>query len=169
VGGREYHGVLKTNCRDNIAESASYALRSAVARRFRLFHHVSQFIVLTEFSRQWLMHDVGVEDSTNHSAALHHSLAETASIHAAGAYIGYAGRFHYEKGVHLLIRGRRARRASRALGRQRRIARGDSSGRSGRMRADAGTRDLMAFIAARACWWSQASGTRLSQSVQAKR
>src|SRR5665213_1238925 len=55
VGGHEYRCVLK-NCRSNVLESSAYALRSAVARRFRLFHdNVSVLVVLTPFSRDKLL------------------------------------------------------------------------------------------------------------------
>jgi hypothetical protein len=55
VGGHEYRCVLK-DCRRNILESFAYALRSAVARRFRLFlDNVSALIVLTPFGKEKLL------------------------------------------------------------------------------------------------------------------
>ena len=56
VGGHEYRCVLK-NCRNNILESSAYALRSSVARRFRLFHdNVNVLIVMTLFAKEKLQH-----------------------------------------------------------------------------------------------------------------
>ena len=48
-GGREHWCVL-TNCRDSYAESAAYALRSYVGRRFGLFKkNVSLFLAVSHF------------------------------------------------------------------------------------------------------------------------
>lgn len=106
-GGNEYWAVLN-NCRDHLAESLGYALRNAVARRFHLFsEHVAQFIVLTEYGREWLMREVGVpaERITVQPCAI--KVAETAADPGAGQYIAYAGRFYIEKGVEFLIEAAR--------------------------------------------------------------
>jgi glycosyltransferase involved in cell wall biosynthesis len=104
VGGREYKAVLN-NCRKNLPESAAYALRSAIARRFGLFaNHVSRFIVLTEFSRRW------IEDSAKIPAervaivpCIVPAPPSGVADPAEGAYVAYSGRFAPEKGVHLII------------------------------------------------------------------
>jgi glycosyltransferase involved in cell wall biosynthesis len=106
-GGREYWAVLN-NCRDHLAESVAYGLRSAVARGFSLFcDHVAQFIVLTEHGRQWLMREVGIapERITVQPCAIR--LPESAADPGDGRYIAYAGRFYAEKGVELLIEAAR--------------------------------------------------------------
>ena len=106
-GGREYWAILR-NCRDNRAESVAYALRNIVARKFRLFlDHVSQFLVPTEFSRQWLMREVGIapERITIQPCAI--ILPETGIDPAEGSYIAYAGRFVPEKGSEILIQAAR--------------------------------------------------------------
>lgn len=102
--GNEYQVVLN-NCRNSFPESVAFGLRSAVADRFKLFRkHVDKFIVLTEFSRDWIetrahispervaiipcvvpAPEVGVDDPST------------------GAYVAYAGRFVPEKGVELLM------------------------------------------------------------------
>lgn len=106
-GGREYQAVLR-NCRDNYAESLAYGLRNASARAFGLFRrHVSQFIVLTDFSRRWLRDEVGIEDARITVNACSIPLPATAADPAAGGYIAYAGRFVEEKGVELLIEAAR--------------------------------------------------------------
>jgi glycosyltransferase involved in cell wall biosynthesis len=51
VGGREYNCFFK-NCRGHVFESLGYAVRSAVARKFRLFvDNVNVTIALNEFAR----------------------------------------------------------------------------------------------------------------------
>ena len=107
MGGREYWAVLN-DCRDNRAESIAYAIRNAVARRFDLFRrYVSEFIVLTEFSRQWLIRELGIEPgrvTVNHCAI---EIPATPADPGQGQYIAYAGRFVVEKGVELLVEAAR--------------------------------------------------------------
>ena len=106
-GGREHWAVLR-NCRGNLAESAAYALRNRVARRHRLFRDgVAQFIVLTEFSRRWLMREVGIgpERITIQPCVVP---MPAAGLQAGRAeYIAFAGRFTIEKGSQLLIQAAR--------------------------------------------------------------
>jgi glycosyltransferase involved in cell wall biosynthesis len=107
TGGREWHAVLN-NCRENLAESAAYGLRNAVARRFRLFtDHVSQFIVLTEFGRNWLMREVGIEAERITIQPCVIPMPPENPEPPEADYIAYAGRFAFEKGVHLLIEAAR--------------------------------------------------------------
>lgn len=99
----EHWAVLK-NCRDSYAESLAYGLRNAVSRKFRLVaDHVSQFIVLTDFSRNWLIEELGIESSriTVNPCAI--DLPEEPADPARGSYVAFAGRFVEEKGVELLV------------------------------------------------------------------
>lgn len=103
LGGREYWAVLK-NCRDNYAESLAYGLRNAVLRKFRLVTgHVSQFIVLTDFSRDWLINELSVESNRITVNPCVIDLPEEQVDPAKGSYVAFAGRFVEEKGVELLI------------------------------------------------------------------
>jgi glycosyltransferase involved in cell wall biosynthesis len=107
AGGGEHWAVLK-NCRGNYAESLAYALRNAVARRFRLVtKHVGQFVVLTEFSKRWLMDDVGIGAERIAVIPCVIPVPDPPGDAAAGAYVAYAGRFVTEKGVDLLIEAAR--------------------------------------------------------------
>ncbi len=55
VGGREYNCVLH-NCRRNMMESLGYALRSATARKLRLFiDNVTVTVALNDFARRRLI------------------------------------------------------------------------------------------------------------------
>jgi glycosyltransferase involved in cell wall biosynthesis len=100
--GSELSAVVH-NCRGNIVESAAYALRSGIARIANLQRHVSRFIVLTEFSRDWLQARCGIEAqriAINPPAV---EAAQTPADPAAGTYIGFAGRLVPEKGAELLV------------------------------------------------------------------
>jgi glycosyltransferase involved in cell wall biosynthesis len=102
VGGHEYRCVLK-NCRNNILESSAYALRSGVARRFRLFHdNVNVLIVMTPFAKEKLLQAGFREDQVavvpNPSPA-----RDIDAIPFAGKYVAFAGRVSQEKGVHTLL------------------------------------------------------------------
>ena len=100
--GHEYRCVLK-NCRNNILESSAYALRSTVARRFRLFHdNVSVLIVLTPFAKAKLLQAGFREDqiAVVPNAA---SVTEAAADPSAGKYVAFAGRISPEKGIDSLL------------------------------------------------------------------
>jgi glycosyltransferase involved in cell wall biosynthesis len=102
VGGHEYRCVTK-NCRENHLESAAYALRSAVARRFRLFHdNVNLLIVLTPFAKAKLMAAGFREDQiavVPNPASVKHAAMDA----AAGEYVAFAGRISPEKGLDSLL------------------------------------------------------------------
>lgn len=103
----EHWAVLK-NCRDSHAESVSYALRSAVTRKFDLVtENVDHFIVPSEFSRQWLSSEVGVDDSRITTVPCAVPLPSEAVDPAEGEYIAFAGRFSPEKGADILIEAAR--------------------------------------------------------------
>ena len=101
---------LLTNCRNSIAESTAYALRSLVARKARLFQkNVSLFVAVSDFLRQRLI-------TAGYSAAqievLHNAVCCTngsalESVGPSGEYFGYAGRLSIEKGVDTLIEAAR--------------------------------------------------------------
>lgn len=98
VGGHEYRCVLK-NCRNNILESCAYALRSSVARRFRLFHdNVSVLIALTPFAKARLL-QAGFREGQIAVVPNPTSVRETAVDRPAGEYVAFAGRISPEKGV----------------------------------------------------------------------
>jgi len=101
-GGHEYRCVLK-NCRNNILESSAYALRSSVARGFRLFHdNVNVLIVLTPFAKAKLV-QAGFREDQIAVVPNPASLRESAADPSAGKYVAFAGRISPEKGVDTLL------------------------------------------------------------------
>lgn len=107
LGGREHWAVLR-NCRSNYAESLAFALRSGVARRFGLLSStVSQFIVLTKFSQDWLLKETEVSEDRINIIPCFIPLPETPTDPAAGEYIAFAARAVPEKGLSLLIEATR--------------------------------------------------------------
>ena len=103
----EYWAVLK-NCRNSYPESIAFAMRSTVTRKFKLVtDYVDQFIVLSEFSRDWLIREVGLDGTLIHTVSPAISAPETSVDPSKGEYIAYAGRFAEEKGVALLAEAAR--------------------------------------------------------------
>ncbi|MGA7795564.1 MAG: glycosyltransferase, partial [Candidatus Acidiferrales bacterium] len=102
VGGHEYRCLLK-NCRSNILESSAYALRSSVARSFRLFHNnVDVLIALTPFAKAKLM-KAGFREEQIAVVPNPASLAEAAADPSAGEYVAFVGRISPEKGIDTLL------------------------------------------------------------------
>ncbi len=102
VGGHEYRCVTK-NCRSNLLESAAYALRSGVARRFRLFHdNVSVLIVLTPFAKAKLL-QAGFREDQIAVVPNPASVREIATDPSTGEYVAFAGRISPEKGLDTLL------------------------------------------------------------------
>lgn len=103
LGGREHWAVLR-NCRSNIAESAAYALRHAVARHFELYtKHVVHFITLAEFQREWLVEHAGISRQSISVVPPVFSSPASSCDPSKGSYVAYAGRFAPEKGITHLI------------------------------------------------------------------
>ena len=102
------HWALLRNCRNNYAESFAYALRSTITRKFDLVtNNVDHYIVPSEFSRDWLMREVGVDSGLITTVPCAVPLPDTAADPANGGYIAFAGRFSEEKGADLLIEAAR--------------------------------------------------------------
>lgn len=102
VGGHEFRCVLK-NCRDNLPESAAYALRSAIARRFRLFSsNVATLIVMTPFAKDKLL-QAGFRDDQIVIVPNPTGREIAACSPSQGKYVAFAGRLNREKGVEVLL------------------------------------------------------------------
>ena len=102
IGGNEYWCVLK-NCRDNIFESLSYALRSAAARKLEVFKkNITLFIALTDFSKKRLVKSGLPEDRI--VVLPNMTTIPCSGIDpSTGEYIAFVGRFSHEKGIDTLL------------------------------------------------------------------
>jgi len=101
------HHALLRNCRNCLSESAAFALRHAVAQGRDLYRHVTRFIVLTDFSRDWLHAQAGIPRdriSVNECAI---PAAPDPVDPGQGGYFAFAGRFVSEKGLDVLIQASR--------------------------------------------------------------
>jgi glycosyltransferase involved in cell wall biosynthesis len=102
TGGREYWCILR-NCRNSIFESTGYALRSAVARKFKLFaHNVTLFITAADFTKKRLV-EAGVAKNRIVVVPLASTLPPDVTDPSVGKYVIYAGRLGPEKGVDTLL------------------------------------------------------------------
>ncbi|REK12652.1 MAG: glycosyltransferase [Planctomycetota bacterium] len=101
-GGREYWCAVQ-NCRQNRAESIAYAMRSAAARKLRLFRDdVTTHIVLSEFARRRLLEEGYDEDQV---VALPNMVDAPRHVvdRDAGDYVAFSGRMAPEKGIEVLL------------------------------------------------------------------
>ena len=102
AGGNVMWCILN-NCQGNIFESTGYAVRSGVARRFRLYHeNVTRFIALTDFSRQWLI-SAGIRPNSIDVIPNMIDIPEHKADPSKGLYAAFAGRISPEKGVETMI------------------------------------------------------------------
>lgn len=107
VNGREHRSILH-DCRHNLAESAVYALYNAMVRKLRLFEdHVSRFVVLSEFTRNWFIEHAGIAPARITVVPPVIALPESAADPANGSFAAFAGRFVPEKGIDVLLEAAR--------------------------------------------------------------
>jgi glycosyltransferase involved in cell wall biosynthesis len=101
-GDREYWCALK-NCRDNIFESIAYSIRTAIARKFRLYKDtVTIFIVLAEFAKNRMI-DAGFDSDKIMVVPNMVSIPCKINNPTKGNYVAYSGRFSSEKGIETLL------------------------------------------------------------------
>lgn len=105
-GAREYWCILK-NCRNNIFESVGYALRTAVARNWRLYQdNVTLYVPPTEFVKRRLVH-AGFPENRVIVIPNMVPLPESGVNGSGGEYVAYAGRISPEKGINTLLEAAR--------------------------------------------------------------
>lgn len=97
-------GIVKRNCRGAVAENVAFALRYEVARHRDMFRRcVSQFIVLTPFSGEWLVNQAGIDPDricVNECAIP----APRPPVDPARSRLaGFAGRYVTEKGTPIFL------------------------------------------------------------------
>jgi glycosyltransferase involved in cell wall biosynthesis len=100
--------VLK-NCRQNLPESATVALHNVAVRLGQpIAKHVSRLIAPSEFTRQWLAEQAGIESGRITTVMPFIRIPDQGvEDPAAGKYIAFSGRFAPEKGIATLIEGAR--------------------------------------------------------------
>ena len=103
-GGREYWCVLR-NCRASLPESMAYALRNASARHFGLFDRgVQRYVVISDHQRAFMTEQLGIAARRVAVNPCAIALPERpVDDPADGGYVGFAGRFVYEKGVEVMV------------------------------------------------------------------
>lgn len=101
---RGAHWAVLRNCRGRILESAAYAARHAVARRFGLYReHVDRFITPTAFSGNWLIEHAGIAPERIVGIPFAFELPDQPANPAHGTYFAFVGRFAPEKGIATLL------------------------------------------------------------------
>jgi glycosyltransferase involved in cell wall biosynthesis len=106
LGGHEYQCVLR-NCRQNLFESAGYALRSAVARKLHLYRdNTTVFVVMSAFARQYLA-DAGYPEERIAILPNAVPIPALTAEPARGNYVAFVGRWSPEKGVATLLQAAR--------------------------------------------------------------
>jgi len=107
LNGHEYWSVLQ-NCRGNLAESISMALYCAMVRKRGLYRdNVSHYMVLSEFTRQWLIDKASIDPTRVTCNPPIIDLPDTTADPAEGEYVAFAGRFVPEKGIDTLLEAAR--------------------------------------------------------------
>jgi len=102
LGGHEYWCVLQ-NCRGNMAESLTYAVRSVAARKLKHFlDNVTIQIVLSHFAKQRLVKS-GFDAERIAVLPNMVELGSEPNRHAPGDYVAFSGRMVPEKGVDVLL------------------------------------------------------------------
>ena len=100
--GREYLCLLH-DCKNDLCESAAYALRNIIARKKRWFHDgVSRFIAVSEYVRDRLC-SAGIPDEQ--VVTIHNSvpIPDRPANPMYGKYVGFVGRVSAEKGIECLL------------------------------------------------------------------
>lgn len=100
--GREYWCLL-TNCRRNILESFGYAIRSVIARKYRLFlDNVTIYLPPTEFAKQKLVR-AGFPEKKMVTLPNMVSFHDNPTDPAKGEYVAFVGSMLPHKGIEMLL------------------------------------------------------------------
>ena len=91
------------NCRGDLAESAAYALQSALARRLGIVRNlIDAYIAPTRFTRDWLV-AAGIPAEKLFVLPYPVPAPESAADPALNEYVAFAGRIPPEKGLDTLL------------------------------------------------------------------
>ena len=98
---------FRYNCRDNIAESAAFAIHHAVGRKFRLFRSVDMFLTPSRFTQKWLVDNAELDKDRVRAVGnpiFPHDVDPKPYVPEEREYVAYGGRFAPEKGIDILLR-----------------------------------------------------------------
>jgi glycosyltransferase involved in cell wall biosynthesis len=102
-GGREYY-CIKNNCKNNILISTTYALRTAYARKKKIFiNDIDLYFTPSQFVKNKYISN-GFPESKIFVIHNGITIPETYVDPSEGAYFAYVGRISDEKGVDILIK-----------------------------------------------------------------
>jgi len=100
LGGREYWCVLR-NCEGDLLKSVAYAVRTAVARKWRLFlDGITLFAALSDFQRERL---IAAGFPAERIVVMPNMVCLDGTEPPLGEYVAYAGRVSPEKGIETLV------------------------------------------------------------------
>ncbi len=95
------------NCRNNILESAAFALRSFSARKMNLFsENITCYTTPSNFVKNWLV-ESGFPGERIHVLPNVNPISNSEPKKNNGEYIGYVGRISEEKGIDTLLEAAR--------------------------------------------------------------
>jgi len=101
-GGHEYWCLIQ-NCRDNRLESAAYALRNGLSRRFNLFEkNIDKFMCISAFLKDYLV-ESGLPAEKCCVVPNMIPIPETGIQAGDGQFVAFLGRFSEEKGIETLL------------------------------------------------------------------
>jgi len=107
-GGKEYWCVIR-NCENSRLKSIGYALRNAVARRFRFYsNNVTRYYAQTAFQKELIGSEGFSVERIGLIPNMVQPLENGHQVGDIGSFVGFVGRMSPEKGVDVFLEAARA-------------------------------------------------------------